>query len=97
MGKDALFIRTGIGELMLWDKETFALLSYVDTGTVLDFAISGDEISMYRSSFFSSMIQIRDVDSLNVKAWEYADCYTGELCTRRGISPHHFWTDPDAL
>jgi len=66
------------------DKETFSLISYVDTGAVLDFAISDGEISMYRSTFFSSMIQIRDIDSLNMKAWEYADCYTGELTADHG-------------
>lgn len=30
------------------------------------------------------MIQIRDVASLNMKAWEYADCYTGELTADHG-------------
>jgi len=66
------------------DRETFTLLSYVDTGAILDFAISGDEISMYKSSLFTSMIQVRDVDSLNMKAYEYADCYTCLLYTSPG-------------
>ena len=80
---DLLYVGDDNG-INIRDKETFSLISYVDTGAVLDFSISEDEISMYRSTFFSSMIQIRDVDSLNMKAYEYADCYTGELTADHG-------------
>ncbi|HPM47307.1 MAG TPA: hypothetical protein PL056_09575, partial [bacterium] len=65
-------------------KETFTRLAYVNIDSVLDFAIANGEIAMYRSSFWSAGIQIRDVDSLNMKAWEYADCYTGELTADHG-------------
>jgi len=80
---DLLYVGDDNG-INIRDKETFALISDVDTGAVLDFAISDGEISMYRSTFFSSMIQIRDVDTLNMKAYEYADCYTGELTADHG-------------
>jgi|GEM_PF-3678324 len=80
---DLLYVGDDNG-INIRDKETFVLISYVNTGAVLDFAISDGEISMYRSTFFSSMIQIRDVDSLNMKAWEYANCYTGELTADHG-------------
>ncbi|HSW60014.1 MAG TPA: hypothetical protein VLJ60_04410 [bacterium] len=65
-------------------KDTFTRLAYVNVGSVPDFAITNGEIALYRSSFWSSGLHIRDVDTLNLKAYEYAECYTGELTTDHG-------------
>ena len=80
---DLLYVGDDYG-INIRDKETFALISYVDDGAILDFTISDGEIALYSSAFLSSNVQIRDVDSLNLKAWEYADCYTGELTSDHG-------------
>jgi hypothetical protein len=66
------------------DKETFTRLAYVNIDSVLDFAIANGEIALYRSSFWSAGLHIRDVETLNLKAYEYAECYTGELTTDHG-------------
>jgi|GEM_PF-4851945 len=66
------------------NKDTFARLAYVNIGSVLDFAIANGEIASYWSAFWDEGIQIRGVDALNMKAYDYATCYTGELATDHG-------------
>lgn len=80
---DLLYVGDDYG-INIRDKETFALISYVDDGAMLDFTVSEGKIALYSSAFLSSNIQVRDADSLNLLAWEYADCYTGELTSDHG-------------
>ena len=80
---DKLYVGDDNG-INIRDKETFARLAYVNIDSVLDFAIANGEIALYRSSFWSAGLHIRDVETLNLKAYEYAECYTGELTTDHG-------------
>jgi hypothetical protein len=80
---DKLYVGDDNG-INIRDKETFTRLAYVNIDSVLDFAIADGEIALYRSSFWSAGIHIRDVETLNLKAYEYAECYTGELTTDHG-------------
>jgi|GEM_PF-5552510 len=66
-------------------KDTFARLAYVNIGSTMDFAIANGELAMYWDDFWSSGIDIRDVDNLATrKAWDYPYCSTGELTTDHG-------------
>ncbi|HPS31786.1 MAG TPA: hypothetical protein PLZ43_16135, partial [bacterium] len=80
---DKLYVGDDNG-INIRNKDTFARLAYVNIGSVLDFAIANGEIAMYWSAFWDEGIQIRGVDSLNMKAYDYATCYTGELATDHG-------------
>jgi len=80
---DLLYVGDDNG-INIRDKETFARISYVNDGAMLDFTISDGNIALYSSALFSSNVQVRDADSLNLVAWEYADCYTGELTSDHG-------------
>jgi len=80
---DKLYVGDDNG-INIRDKETFTRLAYVNIDSVLDFAIANGEIALYRSSFWSAGLHIRDVETLNLKAYEYAECYTGELTTDHG-------------
>jgi hypothetical protein len=80
---DLLYVGDDNG-INIRDKETFTRLAYVNIDSVLDFAIANGEIALYRSSFWSAGLHIRDVNTLNLKAYEYAECYTGELTTDHG-------------
>jgi len=80
---DKLYVGDDNG-INIRDKETFARLAYVNVDSVPDFAIANGEIALYRSSFWSAGLHIRDVETLNLKAYEYAECYTGELTTDHG-------------
>ncbi len=66
------------------DKNTFARLAYVNIGSTMDFAIANGEIAMYWDAFWDSGIDIRNVDTLARKAWDYPYCSTGELTTDHG-------------
>ena len=66
------------------NKDNFARLAYVNIGSALDFAIANGEIAMYWDSFWNSGIDIRNVDTLARKAWDYPYCSTGELTTDHG-------------
>ncbi|HOB72063.1 MAG TPA: hypothetical protein PKM18_09800, partial [bacterium] len=72
---DKLYVGDDNG-INIRDKETFTRLAYVNIDSVLDFAIANGEIALYRSSFWSAGLHIRDVETLNLKAYEYAECYT---------------------
>ena len=80
---DKLYVGDDNG-INIRDKETFTRLAYINIDSVLDFAIANGEIALYRSSFWSAGLHIRDVETLNLKAYEYAECYTGELTTDHG-------------
>ena len=80
---DKLYVGDDNG-INIRDKETFTRLAYVNIDSVLDFAIANGEIALYRSSFWSAGLHIRDVETLNLKAYEYAECYTGELTADHG-------------
>ena len=80
---DKLYVGDDNG-INIRDKETFARLAYVNIGSTMDFAIADGEIAMYWDSFWNSGIDIRDVDTLTRKAWEYPYCSTGELTTDHG-------------
>ncbi|HPS29941.1 MAG TPA: hypothetical protein PLZ43_06780, partial [bacterium] len=80
---DKLYVGDDNG-INIRNKDTFARLAYVNIGSVLDFAIANGEIAMYWSAFWDEGIQIRGVDALNMKAYDYATCYTGELATDHG-------------
>jgi len=67
------------------NPENFARVAYVNIGSTMDFAITNGEIAMYWDDFWSSGIDIRDVDNLATrKAWDYPYCSTGELTTDHG-------------
>ncbi|GEM_PF-6428791 len=67
------------------NPESFARVAYVNIGSTMDFSIANGEIAMYWDDFWSSGIDIRDVDNLATrKAWDYPYCSTGELTTDHG-------------
>ncbi|MGI6394789.1 MAG: hypothetical protein ACOX2F_08735 [bacterium] len=80
---DKLYVGDDNG-ISIRDKNTLTYLAYIDVGSVLDFAIANGEIALYRASFWTAGIHVRDADTLNLKAYDYAECYTGELTADHG-------------
>ncbi len=58
------------------DTDDFTRLAWENTGPVLTFSIADGEIALYRHSFWGDdTIQVRDTETLYLKAWEYVYCY----------------------
>ena len=80
---DKLYVGDDNG-INIRDKETFARLAYVNFGSVVDFAIANGELALYWYAFWDEGVQVRDADTLTLKAYEYGYCSTGELTTDHG-------------
>ncbi len=80
---DKLYVGDDNG-INIRDKETFARLAYVNLGSVVDFAITNGELALYWYAFWDEGVQVRDADTLTLKAYEYGYCSTGELTTDHG-------------
>ena len=60
------------------DLETLSVLTSVNNGSVLDFAIENGEIGLYKDALFSP-VEIRDADTLALKANEFFGCFEIEV------------------
>ena len=60
------------------DLETLSVLTSVNNGSVLDFAIENGEIGLYKDALFSP-VEIRDAETLTLKANEFFGCFEIEV------------------
>ena len=60
------------------DLETLSVLTSVNNGSVLDFAIENGEIGLYKDALFSP-VEIRDAENLTLKANEFFGCFEIEV------------------
>ena len=60
------------------DLETMSVLTSVNNGSVLDFAIENEEIGLYKDALFSP-VEIRDAETLALKANEFFGCFEIEV------------------
>ncbi len=65
------------------DLETLSVLTSVNNGSVLDFAIENGEIGLYKDALFSP-VEIRDADTLTLKADEFFGCFEIEVGSSDG-------------
>ncbi len=65
------------------DLETLSVLTSVNNGSVLDFAIENGEIGLYKDALFSP-VEIRDADTLALKANEFFGCFEIEVGSSGG-------------
>ncbi|MBR4531551.1 hypothetical protein IKO70_03985, partial [bacterium] len=65
------------------DLETMSVLTSVNNGSVLDFAIENGEIGLYKDALFSP-VEIRDADTLALKANEFFGCFEIEVGSSDG-------------
>ncbi len=65
------------------DLETMSVLTSVNNGSVLDFAIENGEIGLYKDALFSP-VEIRDADTLTLKANEFFGCFEIEVGSSDG-------------
>ena len=72
------------------DLETMSVLTSVNNGSVLDFAIENGEIGLYKDALFSP-VEIRDADTLTLKADEFFGCFEIEV----GSSDSRFYLSCD--
>ena len=60
------------------DLDTLSVITSVNNGSVLDFAIENGEIGLYKDALFSP-VEIRDADTLTLKANEFFGCFEIEV------------------
>ena len=60
------------------DLETMSILTSVNNGSVLDFAIENGEIGLYKDALFYP-VEIRDAETLTLKADEFFGCFEIEV------------------
>ena len=60
------------------DLETLSVLTSVNNGSVLDFAIENGEIGLYKDALFYP-VEIRDAETLTLKANEFFGCFEIEV------------------
>ena len=60
------------------DLETLSVLTSVNNGSVLDFAIENGEIGLYKDALLSP-VEIRDAETLTLKADEFFGCFEIEV------------------
>ena len=65
------------------DLETMSVLTSVNNGSVLDFAIENGEIGLYKDALFSP-VEIRDAETLTLKANEFFGCFEIEVGSSDG-------------
>ncbi|MBR4532811.1 hypothetical protein IKO70_10450, partial [bacterium] len=65
------------------DLDTLSVLTSVNNGSVLDFAIENGEIGLYKDALFSP-VEIRDADTLTLKANEFFGCFEIEVGSSDG-------------
>ena len=65
------------------DLETMSVLTSVNNGSVLDFAIENGEIGLYKDALLSP-VEIRDADTLTLKADEFFGCFEIEVGSSDG-------------
>ena len=65
------------------DLDTLSVLTSVNNGSVLDFAIENGEIGLYKDALFSP-VEIRDADTLALKANEFFGCFEIEVGSSDG-------------
>ena len=65
------------------DLETLSVLASVNNGSVLDFAIENGEIGLYKDALFSP-VEIRDAETLTLKANEFFGCFEIEVGSSDG-------------
>ena len=65
------------------DLETMSVLTSVNNGSVLDFAIENGEIGIYKDALFSP-VEIRDAETLTLKANEFFGCFEIEVGSSDG-------------
>ena len=65
------------------DLETMSVLTSVNNGSVLDFAIENGEIGLYKDALFSP-VEIRDAETLTLKANEFFGCFKIEVGSSDG-------------
>ena len=65
------------------DLETLSVLTSVNNGSVLDFAIENGEIGLYKDALFSP-VEIRDAENLTLKANELFGCFEIEVGSSDG-------------
>ena len=65
------------------DLETLSVITSVNNGSVLDFAIEDGEIGLYKDALFSP-VEIRDADTLTLKANEFFGCFEIEVGSSDG-------------
>ena len=65
------------------DLDTLSVLTSVNNGSVLDFAIENGEIGLYKDALFSP-VEIRDAETLILKANEFFGCFEIEVGSSDG-------------
>ena len=65
------------------DLDTLSVITSVNNGSVLDFAIENGEIGLYKDALFSP-VEIRDADTLALKANEFFGCFEIEVGSSDG-------------
>ena len=65
------------------DLDTMSVLTSVNNGSVLDFAIENGEIGIYKDALFSP-VEIRDAETLTLKANEFFGCFEIEVGSSDG-------------
>ena len=65
------------------DLDTLSVLTSVNNDSVLDFAIENGEIGLYKDALFSP-VEIRDADTLTLKANEFFGCFEIEVGSSGG-------------
>ena len=65
------------------DLETLSVLTSVNNGSVLDFAIENGEIGLYKDALLSP-VEIRDAETLTLKANEFFGCFEIEVGSSDG-------------
>ena len=65
------------------DLDTLSVLTSVNNGSVLDFAIENGEIGLYKDALFSP-VEIRDAETLTLKANEFFGCFEIEVGSSDG-------------
>ena len=65
------------------DLDTMSVLTSVNNGSVLDFAIENGEIGLYKDALFSP-VEIRDAETLTLKANEFFGCFEIEVGSSDG-------------
>ena len=65
------------------DLETLSVLTSVNNGSVLDFAIENGEIGLYKDALFYP-VEIRDAENLTLKANEFFGCFEIEVGSSDG-------------
>ena len=65
------------------DLETLSVLTSVNNGSVLDFAIENGEIGLYKDALFYP-VEIRDAETLTLKANEFFGCFEIEVGSSDG-------------